>query len=329
MQCVYSVNYHALVNNDRMGPIAPLCGLRQGDPLSPYLYIICTEGLSSYIRHHENNGLIHGARIRRGSPLITHLLFADDNFLFCKATILEVTTIKNILDTYEAASGQAINYQKSSIAFSRNTDSTLQNNIIHLLGVVEFMGHGKYLGLPSMVGRDKKSIFIFIKEHIWKNIQNWNARFLSRAGKEVLLKSIAQAIPTYCMSAFLLPTTFGEEIECMMNSFYWGSKKNGGRSINWLNWDKMTAYKDQGGLNFRDLEGFNLAMLGKQGWKLITKSSYLLTRVLKAKYFPRSGFLGATIGHNPSFTWRSIWSTIPMLSLGYRWKIGDGNDINV
>jgi hypothetical protein len=70
-------------------------------------------------------------------------------------------------------------------------------------------------------------------------------------------------------------------------------------------------------------------MLGKQGWKLLTNSSSLLTRVLKAKYFPRSGFLDANIGHSPSFTWRSIWSTMPMLSLGYRWKIGDGNDINV
>jgi len=90
----------------------------------------------------------------------------------------------------------------------------------------------------------------------------------------------------------------------------------------------MTVCKDQGGLNFRDLEGFNLVMLGKQGWKLITNSSSLLTRVVKAKYFLRSGFLGATIGHSPSFTWRSIWSTILMLSLGYRWKIGDGNNIN-
>jgi len=96
-------------------------------------------------------------------------------------------------------------------------------------------------------------------------MQNWNARSLSCAGKEVLINSIAQSIHTYYMSAFLLPTTFGEEIELMMNSFYWGSKKNGGRSINQLNWEKMTACKVQGGLNFCDLEGFNLAMLGKQG----------------------------------------------------------------
>jgi len=110
MQCVSSVNYHALVNNDRVGPNTPLCGLRQGDPLFPYLYIICSEGLSSYNKYHENISLIHITRICRGSPSITHLLFADDSFLFCKATISEVTTLKNILDTYETASSQAINY---------------------------------------------------------------------------------------------------------------------------------------------------------------------------------------------------------------------------
>ncbi|PNX90900.1 ribonuclease H, partial [Trifolium pratense] len=91
----------------------------------------------------------------------------------------------------------------------------------------------------------------------------------------------------------------------------------------------MTVSKDNGGLNFRDFEGFNLAMLGKQRWKLITNSFSLLTRVLKAKYFPIIGFLVANIGHNPSYTWRSIQSTIPLLSLGYRWKIGDISNINV
>ena len=129
-----------------------------------------SEGLSSYICHHENNGLIHDAHICWGNPSITHLLIVDDSFLFCKATVSEVTTLKNILDTYENTSHQAIKYQKSSIAFSRNTNSSLRSNIIHLLGAVEFMEHGKHLGLPSTVGWDKKSIFSFIKECIWKNI---------------------------------------------------------------------------------------------------------------------------------------------------------------
>lgn len=99
--------------------------------------------------------------------------------------------------------------------------------------------------------------------------------------------------------------------------------------MNWLKRDKMATFKDHGGLNFRDLEGFNLSMLGKQGLKLLTNTSSLITRFFKAKYFPISGFLDANIGHSSSFTWMSICSTIPLLSFGYRWKISGNNNINV
>ncbi|KEH28624.1 hypothetical protein MTR_4g008350 [Medicago truncatula] len=80
--------------------------------------------------------------------------------------------------------------------------------------------------------------------------------------------------------------------------------------------DKMTIRKDYGDY-------------GEQVWKLPINSSFILTRVLKDKYFPRNGFLDAKLGNSPSYTWRSIWSTIPLLTLGYRWRIGDGKSINV
>lgn len=110
--------------------------------------------------------------------------------------------------------------------------------------------------------------------------------------------------------------------------FLLGSKKNGRHRINWLWSDKLTL-KFFGGLGFHDMEAFNLSMLGKKSWKLLTDSSTLLTRVPKAKYSPRRDFLDAPIGHNPSYTWRSLWSTQHLLTLGYRWKIGDGSKINV
>lgn len=96
-----------------------------------------------------------------------------------------------------------------------------------------------------------------------------------------------------------------------------------------MHWDYLTLHKSLGGLGFRNLEAFNLSMLGKQGWKLLSDSSSLFTRILKAKYFSRLDFLDATLGHNPSYTWRSLWSTQSLLTLGHRWKIGDGSKINV
>ncbi|XP_024630938.1 uncharacterized mitochondrial protein AtMg00310-like [Medicago truncatula] len=131
------------------------------------------------------------------------------------------------------------------------------------------------------------------------------------------------------MRAFIIPSSLCEELERIMNSFYWGSKKNGRRGINWMKWDKLTLHKSRGGLSFRDMEAFNLSMLGKQSWKLLTDSNSLLTRVLKAKYFPRMDFLDAPLGHNPSYAWRGLWSTQSLLTLGHRWKIGAGSNINV
>jgi len=119
--CMESVNYQVLVNDEKVGPIIPKRGLRQGDPLSPYLFIICAEGLSALLKRAEAKGDIHGIKVCRGAPLLTHLLFADDCFLFCRATIRESTKIKEILQAYEAVSGQAINFQKSEIFFSKNT----------------------------------------------------------------------------------------------------------------------------------------------------------------------------------------------------------------
>ncbi|XP_073132985.1 uncharacterized mitochondrial protein AtMg00310-like [Henckelia pumila] len=145
----------------------------------------------------------------------------------------------------------------------------------------------------------------------------------------VLIKSAAQAIPSYCMSTFLIPISLADELQRMLNSFWWGSKKNGGRSMHWLNWSKMCTTKDTGGLGFRDFMNFNIAMLGKQGWRLISDPDALVCKVLKAKYYPTGDFLNAKLGHNPSYIWRSIWSSQVLLAKGIRWKIEYGRNIRV
>jgi hypothetical protein len=102
MLCVETVDYSVLLNGNPVGPIIPGRGLRQGDPLPPYLFIICVEGLSSLINRAENRGDIHGVKICRNAPIISHMLFADDCFLFFRATENEAMIMKNILATYEA-----------------------------------------------------------------------------------------------------------------------------------------------------------------------------------------------------------------------------------
>jgi hypothetical protein len=113
-----------------------------------------------------------------------------------------------------------INIQKSEIFFSKNVPHDLRAALSNILQVTECLGTEKYLGLPSMIGRSKKSIFNYIKDRIWHRISSWSNKMLSQADKEVLIKSVAQAIPSYCMSVFLLPSSIGDDIEKMLNSFW-------------------------------------------------------------------------------------------------------------
>jgi hypothetical protein len=301
MLCVSSVNYSVLVNFEKVGPIFPGRGLRQGDPLSPYLFILVTEGLTALIKKSVASGNLHGVKICRGAPTVSHLLFADDCFLFCRSTLEETNHLMHILKVYEAASGQEINLTKSEVFFSRNLSMAAQEDLSRIMGVRHVLGTGNYLGLPSMIGRKKKNIFAYIKDRVWKRINSWRGRALSKAGKEVMIKSVLQAIPSYVMSVYLLPETTVKEIERMMNSFWWGGGVHN-QGIRWLSWDRMAYPKALGGMGFRDLHSFNLAMIAKQGWNIITKPHTLVAKIYKARYFPNSSFFDSRLGHNPSYT---------------------------
>lgn len=120
----------------------------------------------------------------------------------------------------------------------------------------------KYLGLPTLVGRSRISTFNGIKGIIWKRINGWKEKFLSHTGKEILLKSVIQAIPTYTMSVFHLPKALCHEIHAMMGKFWWGFKENS-RKIAWMSWTEIGRNKKLGGLGYHDLECFNTALLAK------------------------------------------------------------------
>lgn len=131
------------------------------------------------------------------------------------------------------------------------------------------------------------------------------------------------------MSIYLFPQTMCDDIQKMLNSFWWGSKNRTSKGINWLSWDKLSMRKECGGLGFYDLQAFNLALLAKQGWKFINDPNALVTRVFKAKYFPHVDFLEANLGHNPSYYWHSVWCSQSLLKEGMRWRIGDGSRIHI
>jgi len=143
-----------------------------------------------------------------------------------------------------------------------------------------------------------------------------------------LLKVVVQAIPAYCMSVFQLPKSLCSQIDTLMNRFWWGHN-SATKGVHWMSWTRLGLPKQRGGLGFRDLEVFNLALLAKQGWRLIQQPNSLLAKVLKGKYFLRDSFLQAKLGANPSFTWRSMLKARPVLEQGLMWRIGNGEQVRI
>ncbi|KAL8134372.1 hypothetical protein AgCh_009411 [Apium graveolens] len=330
MLCVIYVSYMINFNGKLVGPIVPSRGLRQGDPLSPYLFLFCVEGLSQSINKAAEDGDISGCQIVTNAPSVTHLLFADDKFLFFKATKLEAASVKRLLNRYEADSGQAVNYQKYGVFFSANVRLDKQNEIKRILEVNNELKDSKYLGLPSFVGRSKKAVFNCVKERIWRRVQDWNHKTLSKVEKTVMVKNVGQSIPTYSMSSFFMPKTLCIEIERMLNGYWWGSTGNNSKGIRWAAWDKMVLPKCKGGLGFRDLNDFNLALLGKNVWNFYcSRPNSLVTRLFKARYFPGKSILHAATGVGPSFVWTGIWEVKEQLKNGFRWVLGDGESIRI
>ncbi|GAU30401.1 hypothetical protein TSUD_364470 [Trifolium subterraneum] len=209
-------------------------------------------------------GDLHVVRICRGAPEVSHLLFADDCFLFCRANVSEVNELMRILHTYETASGQEVNLVKLEIFISRNMSQAAKEDLSRILGVKLVLG-----------------------------------RALSKAAKEIMIKSVLQAIPSYVMS------------------------------IHWLARERLACPKAHGGLGFRNFEAFNKAMVAKQVWNIVQNPNSLVAKLIKARYFPRSSLFEAPLGYNPSFAWRSMWQARQILSLGCRWRIGSGVNIRV
>ena len=221
-----------------------------------------------------------------------------------------------------------VNEAKCSIFFSPNVSVDVKAQVCEELNIMTEASSDKYLGLPSMVGLDRSDSFIHLLERIIKRLENWNEKILSLGGKEILLKAVIQSIPVFAMSVFQIPKKLCKEMTDAMSSFWWGDAEDH-RKIHWMAWWRMCIPKSDGGMGFRDLHSFNLAMLAKQTWRLINQPDSLCARVLKAKYYPQGNILKAGSKKGASFTWQSIIAGLNTFKRGHIWRVGSGRSINI
>lgn len=266
MNLVTTVTYQYKVNGFLTPPLTPHRGLRQGDPLSPYLFILEAEVLSQMINHAQNQEDVHGIQLAGSSPILTRLFFADDALIFGRAEEEEIYQLVHILNKYCEASGQTINLMKSGLICGRHLNPRKRDRLARILQMQVWQDPGKYLGLPGDWGRSRSGVLSWIKEKIYKKLEGWKESLLNQAGKEVLIKAVIQAIPTYVMSIVRFPKNFCRKICSEIARFWWrGNRRD--RGIHWKAWNKITVSKKGGGLGFKEFHIMNSAHLAKQAWR--------------------------------------------------------------
>ncbi|CAL1378948.1 unnamed protein product [Linum trigynum] len=327
-ECLRSASFLVMMNGTPSVYFTASRGLRQGDPLSPLLFVLCTEGFATLLRKAISEKKLAGTKVAPRAPRISHLFFADDSYLFLRGTVTECENLMAVLNKYEELSGQRVNLAKSAVCFSHNITIPDQELLATIMGVGAVGVHDKYLGLPSLVARSKMETFRYLEEKLLARLQGWKQKTLSWAAKETLIKSVAMALPLHVMSCFKLPLSLCRLLDKHVARFWWGCSEDHSK-VQWVSWRDMCRSKHDGGMGFRHFELFNQALLAKIGWRILCEPQSLLAQVYKGKYFPQGNFLSATARSRPSWGWQSILFGRRLLEMGLRWHIGNGRSASM
>ena len=219
MSYLTTSNLSVMINGERLDPFLPFCGIRQGNPLSPYIFILCMEYLAELITTEISLGNWSSIKTSRDGPSFSHLLFADNLILFNKVTKKNCLAINKVLETFYTISGQQVNYGKSKLFFSTHTSEANATMVEKELGMERTKDFGKYLDVPIISDGWNKRAFNLIVEKIQAKLSSWKSRSLSMAGWLVLINSITLAMPTHLMQCTLLPVKICHKLDKINQDF--------------------------------------------------------------------------------------------------------------
>lgn len=264
--CITTSMYSVKINGSLEGFFEGKSGIRQGDPISPYLFLIAMEVCSACIRqstsvpsfqHHWGTKSLN----------ITHLAFADDLLLFCKGETASITAIMEGIRTFSRISGLQLNQSKCSIFFGNVTSNVIDLALQHT-GFVEGTLPITYLGLPLISGKLSARKCAPLISKLCARIEIWTCRFLSIAGRLQLIKSVLFAIQGYWAMYLFLPKGVLKKIHCILAKFLWGgnSTSNSHHKVSWM---ECCTPMHEGGLGIRDLFEWNQAAILHHVWRII------------------------------------------------------------
>ncbi|WMV30346.1 hypothetical protein MTR67_023731 [Solanum verrucosum] len=326
--CITTMKFSVMIYGSPSGFFSSQRGLRQGDPLSPFLFILAMEGLNDMLRTTQIKGWIRGFYANmndRQGLTISHLQYADDTLIFCDAESCQLKYLRIILILFEAISGLHINWGKSFI-YPVNKVPNI-NALVNILG-----GGGGEIGeLPTVylcmpLGDKSKS------KGIWNNVLeklvNQKSKYLSLGGRVTLINSVLDAMPTYMMSVFPMPANVIDRMDAIRRNFSWqGNYDPNEHKYHLLKWDEVIQSKKVGALGIRNLKLQNQSLLMKWLWRFASQEQALRKETIKARF----GMENKWTTYMPTqpygtrvWRWRSIRSQWIKFANNCKIKVGNG-----
>ncbi|KAM6555068.1 hypothetical protein CsatB_015830 [Cannabis sativa] len=329
MCCVSTVSYSILLNGKPLKRFKPGRGMRQGDPMSPYLFLLCNEVLSRLLTLEQDRGLLHGIKVARNVPVISHLMFADDTIIFSRANLRDVETLNGCIQKFEDWSGQLCSKQKSGIFFSGNCSNSLRVAIESKLNLSVVPNSKKHLGNTFIFDQSKRKDFNFLKTKLVERLEGWKLKSLSKAGRMVYINSVALALPNYAMSTFKIPLSSCRELDAVVRRYWWNGSLDNQNMWAGRSWNSLCQPKMRGGFGFRRFEDINHALLAKLALFLACKVNRPWCNILKGKYVPRESFWSVQEKNYDSFLWRGILGARNAICKGACTVLISGEDVDV
>ncbi|PKU68714.1 Putative ribonuclease H protein [Dendrobium catenatum] len=320
--CIDNCYFSIIINGRTHGFFKSSKGLRQGDNISPVLFIISMEYLSRGIEDlYLKNPKLNFRTIRGMS--ITHLCFADDFILFSNGSINNIKILNNFIINFNDYSGLSINKDKSSFIIGKSINRDRITAIQRICGFHSKRFPIKYLGTPIFNGKKRSHLFEDIFTFFQNKLNHWSSSFLSFGGRLILIKSVLNSIPIYLFHMLQPTASICLRIERMINKFFWGSKFNT-NGIRWASWSNMCGIYNEGGLGCKNLSNMAQAFSHKLWFSFRSKVS-LWARFMNAKYCKDKHPLLGVYKASDSLTWKRLCKIKWEANQFVQWSIGKGN----
>ena len=271
-----------LVNGSPTEEFKPSRGLRQGDPMAPFLFLVVVEGLAGLVRQALRTDVLRGIKVGRNNVECFLLQFANDTLFMCEDSFDSIFAIKAILRCFEIVSGLKDNFHKSKLTGIK-VDNFAMRTYAKTLNYNTMKLPFQYLGIEVGGNPRKKQLWDPVVKKVEAKLSSWRGRFLSMAGRICLLKSAFTAIPLFYLSIFKAPVAVCNKISSIQRKFLWAWGKHN-KSIPWVSWDNVCKPLEDGGLGVKEVKNFNVALLAKWRWRIMSNEGGKWMEIISSKY---------------------------------------------